>query len=334
MVKKMGNKLLPVVNHSSRPKRELTLPEKLEYPIEVKSKYPYKGNKSMVVGFYAWHACNVRCDYCFWFRDIDLTDRMAPTDWKRIISEIAKRDDAHLLFLGGEPTFNKDLPDMIRYAVEEIGMRDLSVGTNFTRNLDYYTSLPHPDVCKINITLHPDMFKDKPDSAWYEHINKIVDFYNLGYTSIRIGVMLDERYIDRVFYALDTLANIKVMKYPVIPTHQTYEYYKVSPENISKLKPYFHEAFRKYTINGEERDWLDDHHTDGPVFTSYWCNANTLEVFANGDARITCLDKIIGNVIKEDDVIKNHKSLVQCTAPFCDNFNRVLLKKKKYGKHT
>lgn len=329
----MGRKELPKINHEGYD-RKVTLPEKLEYPIEVKPKYPYKGNKTMGVGFYAWHACNVRCDYCFWFRDVDLTERLIPVNWKRIISEIAKREHVHLLFLGGEPTFNKDLPDMINYAIE-VGINDVQVGTNFTRDLDYFLNLPQPDKCKINITLHPDMWKDKSDQEYYAHIDKIIAFYEAGPgKNMRLGIMLDERYFDRVMYALDKLDQLKVMKYPVIPTYETYEYYKVSPENIAKAKPYFHEAFRKYFINGEEHDWLDDHHTDGPVFTGYWCNANTLEVFANGDARITCLDRVVGNVLEEEDVIKNYNPLVQCTAPFCDNFNRILLKKKKYGKYT
>jgi organic radical activating enzyme len=327
----MGQKQLPNVTHGKHD-RPITLPENVEYPIHVKSKYPYKGNTNMVVGFYAWHACNVRCDYCFWFRDIDLTQRMQPDNWKRIISEIGKREHVHLLFLGGEPTFNKELPDMITYAVEEVGITDLAIGTNFTRPLDYFKSLPHQDICKVNITLHPDMWKDKPDEEYYAHIDKIVEYTE--YTDgVRLGVMIDERYMDRVFYALEKFKDIKIMKYPVIPTYETYEYYKVSPENIEKVKPYFHQAFTKYKINNEERDWLDDHHNDGPVFTGYWCNANTLEVFANGDARITCLDKVVGNVIEQDDVIKNHRSLVQCTAKFCDNFNRVLLKKWKYTDH-
>lgn len=276
----------------------------------------------------------MRCDYCYWFRDLDVKEKPTKEQYTRVVQEIAKRPKASLLILGGEPTTDPALPDILEQAVAA-GISEIAVGTNFIKPNKYFQSLPHRDKVAINISIHLDVFKNTSQRGLDAYIDKIIKFYKSpGGKKIRIGMVIDNRYADRVVYVMERLKEVKCMKYPILLTHENYTYYDLDQSTVDRVKPYFSEAFTVYKINGVEHNLLDDAVNQGPKFTGYWCNSNTIEVFATGDVNVTCSNRPVGNVYTTDDVIKNFNPLQRCTVPFCDNFNRILLTKKKYGKYT
>ena len=302
--------------------------------IEVKPKRAYKGNEYLGVGLYVYHKCNVRCDYCFWFRDFDINESMSESTYKRVIDELLKRDKVHLNLLGGEPTFYPYLNGIIEYALDS-GLTDFIITTNFIRPLEFFNKMPRLAEYSLAISIHLDAFKDKPDDEFARYLDNIEEFCkNKPGKRNRIGVVIDERYMDRLLQVLERIKDIRAMKYPILATYETYDYYKVSQPTVDIAKPYFSELFYKYMINDVEHDMLDDAVNNGPNFQGYWCNLNTVEIFPDGTTRTTCTDKYVGNIIKEDDVVKNYNPLHRCTVKLCDNFNRIMLKKTKYGKYT
>lgn len=314
-------------------KRPVMMPKDVAFPIRVKPSYDFKENSTLKVYMFINHKCNAKCDYCVWFRDLYIPKMMTPPVYTRILDEIAKRKDVTLLLAGGEPTTSPHLPDMIEYAVSK--NIKFAISTNFLRPLEYFNSLPQLDKYRINIAIHMDIFKDKPQSEVDEYVDKIITFNKTKPgKKLRVGVVIDERYIDRVVGVLDRLKGLRIIQYPILIINADHSYAPITQTSIDRIKPYFSEVLYKYEINGEQRDMLDDSTINQPNFNGYWCKSAIIEVFVDGSLKNSCDDKIIGNILEEDNLVRDYNPLRKCTTYLCDNFTRLFMHKQKYGKHT
>jgi len=76
--------------------------------------------------------CQLSCSHCYAGSGPDGTHgTMTADDWKRVITDGARTGVTMVQFIGGEPTLHPDLPELIRYALDE----DLSV--------EVYSNLVH-----------------------------------------------------------------------------------------------------------------------------------------------------------------------------------------------
>jgi MoaA/NifB/PqqE/SkfB family radical SAM enzyme len=75
--------------------------------------------------------CNLRCTHCYAESGPQehVHDLLGRTDYEALINESFLLGCRHLQFIGGEPTLNRDLPDLIRVAFE-VGYSSIEVFTN------------------------------------------------------------------------------------------------------------------------------------------------------------------------------------------------------------
>ena len=114
--------------------------------------------------------CNLRCTYCMPENGVDLTERdglMTVDEQKRLISVFTKLGVTKIRFTGGEPTLNKQLPELIRHASQCLDLSGpMSYGTiGMTTNglvlQSQLRNLADAGLTSVNIsldTLQPEKF--------------------------------------------------------------------------------------------------------------------------------------------------------------------------------
>ena len=97
----------------------------------------FSKDKKPVVVWNATRRCNLKCIHCYSSsQNIRYSDELNADEGKELISDLASFGCPVILFSGGEPLIRKDLPELIRFAVDK-GMRAVisTNGTLMTKNL-------------------------------------------------------------------------------------------------------------------------------------------------------------------------------------------------------
>lgn len=97
----------------------------------------FSRDKKPVVVWNATRRCNLKCIHCYSSsQNIQYSDELNIDEGKNLISDLASFGCPVVLFSGGEPLIRKDLPELIRFAVDK-GMRAVisTNGTLMTKNL-------------------------------------------------------------------------------------------------------------------------------------------------------------------------------------------------------
>jgi 12,18-didecarboxysiroheme deacetylase len=91
----------------------------------------FSKDKRPVVVWNATRRCNLKCIHCYSSsQNIRYDDELTTEEGKVLISDLASFGCPVLLFSGGEPLMRKDLPELVRFAVDK-GMRAV-ISTNGT----------------------------------------------------------------------------------------------------------------------------------------------------------------------------------------------------------
>jgi 12,18-didecarboxysiroheme deacetylase len=94
-------------------------------------------DKKPVVVWNVTRRCNLKCIHCYSnSQNIHYGDELNTDEGKELISDLASFGCPVILFSGGEPLMRKDLPELIRFAVDK-GMRVVisTNGTLITKNM-------------------------------------------------------------------------------------------------------------------------------------------------------------------------------------------------------
>jgi len=91
----------------------------------------FSRDKRPVVVWNATRRCNLKCVHCYSSsQNRRYSDEMRTEEGKALIADLASFGSPVILFSGGEPLMRKDLPELVRFAVES-GMRAV-ISTNGT----------------------------------------------------------------------------------------------------------------------------------------------------------------------------------------------------------
>lgn len=140
--------------------------------------------------------CNYDCAYC----GPDIHDKVSKRPDLETLKRIANRifeykppEEIYFSITGGEPTAMTDFLPFMRWLHEQnIGM--VGFVTNGSRNLEYYKEIANY-VRFITYSYHPeDLPEDKDD----EFIRKVLETREILGKGIRINMMVDPRYRERV----------------------------------------------------------------------------------------------------------------------------------------
>jgi molybdenum cofactor biosynthesis enzyme MoaA len=77
--------------------------------------------------------CNLRCTYCMPLNGVELSSPeklMSFEEQKRAITIFSTLGMTKIRFTGGEPTLNKNLPELIRHARLDSGVQSAGITTN------------------------------------------------------------------------------------------------------------------------------------------------------------------------------------------------------------
>jgi Predicted Fe-S oxidoreductases len=94
-------------------------------------------DKKPVVVWNVTRRCNLKCIHCYSnSQNIHYSDELNTNEGKELISDLASFGCPVILFSGGEPLMRKDLPELIRFAVDK-GVRVVisTNGTLITKNM-------------------------------------------------------------------------------------------------------------------------------------------------------------------------------------------------------
>lgn len=97
----------------------------------------FSRDKKPVVVWNATRRCNLKCIHCYSSsQNIHYSDELDTNEGKKLISDLASFGCPVILFSGGEPLIRKDLPELVRFAVDK-GMRAVisTNGTLMTKNM-------------------------------------------------------------------------------------------------------------------------------------------------------------------------------------------------------
>ncbi len=140
--------------------------------------------------------CNLRCIYCMPEEGIAFRteDKLLTTDEIfRIIELTARLGISKIRFTGGEPLLRKDLPKLIRFANNTIGVESIHLTTNGLLLVKHIEQLEDAGLTGINIsldTLKPEKFKV---ITRRDGLNLVLDglekAIQSGMTSIKINVV-------------------------------------------------------------------------------------------------------------------------------------------------
>ncbi len=90
---------------------------------------------------FAWveltNRCNLMCGHCYSDSgpETGYRDKMQKVDYIRVIEELREAGCTKIQFIGGEPTLNKDLPELISYS-RYVGFQFIEVFTNLVSMSD------------------------------------------------------------------------------------------------------------------------------------------------------------------------------------------------------
>jgi len=138
------------------------------------------------------YSCNLRCRFCYYFKDLKLRNRnrdLTTEECKRRIRHYHRCNMKVLEFTGGEPTIRGDLFELARYA-RESGFSKISIITNGIRLADfnYARELVNSGIGDFLLSLHGSSaqihdFVTGTEGS-YESLLKAVQ--NLSRLSVRI----------------------------------------------------------------------------------------------------------------------------------------------------
>ena len=179
----------------------------LDLPFSHKPNAPYRMDLAIT------YRCNNDCTHCYNARERGFFG-MKTEDWKKVIDKCWALGIPHLVFTGGEPTLQDDLPELIAYA-ENLGMIT-GINTNGRKLKDkaFLQSLVDAGLDHIQITLessdaaiHDEMVN--APGAWEETIEGIKNAVASGLYMMTNTTMLTVNQ-HKMSETLDLLAELGV----------------------------------------------------------------------------------------------------------------------------
>lgn len=147
--------------------------------------------------------CNYDCSYCGSDTHDKVSRRPTLATLKRIANrffEYAPPEKIYFSITGGEPTAMTDFLPFLKWLYEQnVGM--MGFVTNGARSLDYYKEAAGY-VKFITYSYHPSEMPESKDDAFIEKVLATRDILDKG---IRVNVMIDTRFRDRVKRVADIL---------------------------------------------------------------------------------------------------------------------------------
>ncbi len=120
------------------------------------------------------YRCNNNCSHCYNARPRSYPE-MNLMQWKKVIDKVWEQRIPHIVFTGGEPTLNPDLPILIRYAEEKGIITGLNTNGRKLAAPAFLDSLVNAGLDHVQITLesHNPAIHDKmvaAKGAWNETV--------------------------------------------------------------------------------------------------------------------------------------------------------------------
>ena len=81
-----------------------------------------------ILTLFVTSACNAKCQHCFYWDKLNDNDDMTLDEFKELSRSMGKIDK--LLISGGEPFLRRDLPEILRFFVDNNGVESISIPTN------------------------------------------------------------------------------------------------------------------------------------------------------------------------------------------------------------
>lgn len=137
-------------------------------PFSAKPSAPYRMDLAIT------YRCNNNCSHCYNARPRNFPE-LNLEEWKRVIDRVWAQRIPHIVFTGGEPTLNPDLPEMVAFAESQGLITGLNTNGRKLANAEFVQSLVDAGLDHVQITLeshdpsiHDQMVASK--GAWEETV--------------------------------------------------------------------------------------------------------------------------------------------------------------------
>lgn len=159
------------------------------------------GENYYCMRYYVTYRCNSRCQYCNVWQEERFhgVKELELEEAKRLIAQCHQAGIRYIDFTGGEPTLNRNLAEIIRYA------KSLGIKTEVTTN-----GIPHSR------------------ENWKE-IAACADKFNLSLDTLSPDIYYRTRGVDRLDKVLETMEELMPIRSPKIMT-------VISQENVAELE--------------------------------------------------------------------------------------------------
>ncbi len=137
-------------------------------PFSAKPSAPYRMDLAIT------YRCNNNCSHCYNARSRQYPE-LNLEEWKRVIDRVWAHRIPHIVFTGGEPTLNADLPELIAYAESQGVITGLNTNGRKLADANFVQSLVDAGLDHVQITLesHDPSIHDKmvlSKGAWEETV--------------------------------------------------------------------------------------------------------------------------------------------------------------------
>lgn len=249
--------------------------------------------------------CNLKCPYCYARKQYKNYIIQNKNQINIIISKLKKIEyNFHCGLLGGEPT----LHPYLYYVIDELykikNCKKIKLITNGTKKISHIN-----DKLEVNFSLHPSQ---NNFNCIYDNI---VNLNKNNFNNIVVYLLMQSNKIDllKKYY-------LELSKLQCKIRHE----YIINNDNVHFTKPLFDE-YTNYTDGTNKYSFREAYNIS---FKNYICKLTHFRIMANGDVYRECIDKIMGNIFKNDILLEplNYK----CNKDYChDDF---LLEIPKYEK--
>jgi len=287
---------------------------------------PFIANEYFVISLYLTGNCNVRCPYCFWFRDGETTTNVSMDELEKLI-KVLKFSKRKIIFnlMGGEPTVHPEILKILDRLKEETDENFIiNLLTNFTKPIELFNKMPLEDM-SLTISFHGTLFTTKEEIDVF--IKKIDSIY-IRTKSIRIFCILLDEYSDNIKYFLQNINPSYKIKPVFLSSENAGPMNLPSKEFAESVKHYFNNESNFLLENDILKNSFDIVMNRENIYTGWTCNQTYFDLFPDGTLKDNC-EHFTVNILKEPFFLRNYTPKIICKQPICDVFSQQMLKKEK-----
>ena len=268
--------------------------------------HPLTAQKPFFCNYWVTYKCNSRCEFCDFWRDKKLQNIYDAKfeDVKKNLDDLKKIGIRFIDFTGGEPLFNKDLPDILSYA-KKLGFF-VKLSTNgylYHEKVEELRDLPSRIYFSFDTTSREEYKKIRGIDGYNNLIKSIEIAKNYNQDICLVYTVTDEN-IKNIKNIIDFAKNNKIVVY----IHPCFSYFNNRPldkNNIYKIKKYFWYPYVRMSL-----PQLDFHKKNGnnPLKPSCQVGFSTIDIGPDNCLTIPCAHRFIERIPINGKLISLYKS--------------------------